>query len=257
MNNRPPVHAAILAAGLSNRFGGLQKALHRLGDRTLLERSLDRLLAAGVASATVVVGHRRAEVEEVLRTARLDAQVPVLLNERYADWNNFYSVELVCDRLPPGDVLVVNGDIVYSAEALRAVLHASGADLYLAVSEEQVDQEAMKISVDGQRVVALGKAIEASDANGEFIGISRLAPAARAWYSTLSRWGRARGLTSHYYEDVYDGLCRNLVALRCNVDAADWAEIDEAVDLPRAQALVDRVDSPASTAASRSDAPPL
>jgi choline kinase len=153
-------------------------------------------------------------------------------------------------------VLVVNGDIVYSAAALKSVLHASGADLYLAVSEEKVDQEAMKVSVDGERVVALGKTITASKANAEFIGISRLTPTARAWYSSLSRWGRARGLTSHYYEDVYDGLCRNLVALRCRVNAADWAEIDEPVDLPRAQAVAERVDPPASTAPSRSDAPP-
>jgi choline kinase len=256
MSNPPPVHAAILAAGLSSRFGGLQKALHRLGERTLLERSLDRLLAGGVASATVVVGHRRAEVEEVLKVARLETDVRLLLNDRYADWNNFYSVELVCDRLPPGDVLVVNGDIVYSAEALRPVLHASGADLYLAVSEEKVDQEAMKVSVDGERVLEIGKTIEASNVKDEFIGISRLAPSARAWYSSLSRWGRVRGLTSHYYEDVYDGLFQNLVALPCNVDASEWAEIDEAVDLPRAQAVADRVDSSASVSASRSDAPP-
>jgi choline kinase len=257
MNDRQPVHAAILAAGLSSRFGGRQKALHRVGDRTLLERSLDRLMAAGVASATVVVGHRRADVDEVLRAARLDAEVHVLLNERYADWNNFYSVELLCERLPPGEVLVVNGDILYSAEALRSVLRASGGDLYLAVSEEKVDQEAMKVSVDGQRVVALGKTIDASSAKGEFIGISRLAPAARAWYSSLSRWGRVRGLTSHYYEDIYDGLCSNLAAVACSVDATDWAEIDEAVDLPRAQAVADRLDSSPSTAASRSDARPL
>jgi choline kinase len=255
VNKRPPVHAAVLAAGLSSRFGGLQKALHRIGDRTLLERSLDRLSAAGVASATVVVGHRRADVEEALRAVGLD--VHLLLNERYADWNNFYSVELVCDRLPPGEVLVVNGDIVYSAEALRSVLHPSGADLYLGVSDEKVDQESMKVSVDGPRVVALGKTIEVSDAKGEFIGISRLGSAAREWYSSLSRWSRARGLTGHYYEDVYDGLCQNLVALRCSIDAAEWAEIDEAVDLPRAQAVADRVDSAASTAASRSDAPPV
>jgi choline kinase len=257
MSNPPPVHAAILAAGLSSRFGGLQKALHRLGDRTLLERSLDLLLAAGVASATVVVGHRQAEVGKVLKAARLDADVRLLLNDRYGEWNNFYSVELVCDRLPPGDVLVVNGDIVYSAEALRPVLHARGADLYLAVSEEKVDQEAMKVSLDGERVVALGKRIEAANVKDEFIGISKLAPSARAWYTSLSRWGRDRGLTSHYYEDVYDGLCRNLVALACAVDASEWAEIDEAADVPRAQAVADRVDSSASIAASRSDAPPV
>jgi choline kinase len=257
MKNRSPVHAAILAAGLSSRFGGTQKALHRLGGRTLLERSLERLLAAGVASVTVVVGHRRGDVEEALGAFASVVEVHILANDRYADCNNFYSVELVCEGLPPGDVLVVNGDVVYSAEALQAVLDATGGDLYLAVSEGDVDEEAMKVSAHGPRIVALGKSIEGPSVVGEFVGISRLAPSARAWYSSLAGWGRARGLTSHYYEDIYDGLCRNLVVLSCTVDAADWAEIDDAADLARAQAVAARVDASASTATRRSDAPPL
>jgi choline kinase len=253
--NKPPIHAAILAAGLSSRFGGLQKALHRLGDRTLLERSLEQLLVAGVASATVVVGHRRGDVEEALRDYRLDAQVGVLLNDRYADWNNFYSVELLCDRLPPGDVLVVNGDVVYSATTLGRVLDAIGADLYLAVSDGEVDEEAMKVAAHGERVVGLGKGMTPSNAIGEFIGISRLAPIARERYSSLSRGGRLQGLTSRYYEDIYDRLCGELVAVRCAVDSSEWAEIDEPADLTRAQSVVERVDS-ASAAPSRVDAPP-
>jgi choline kinase len=254
--NKPPIHAAILAAGLSSRFGGLQKALQRLGDRTLLERSLEQLLGAGVASATVVVGHRRGDVEEALRECRLDAGVHVLLNNRYADWNNFYSVELLCERLPPGDVLVVNGDVVCSAAALHRVLDAIGADLYLAVSDGEVDEEAMKVATEGRRVVALGKGMPLSNAMGEFIGISRLGPIARERYSSLSRSGRLQGLTSRYYEDVYHRLCGDLVAVRCRVDPTEWAEIDEPADLKRAQSVVERVDS-ASAEPSRVDAPPL
>jgi choline kinase len=256
MNGDAAVHAAILAAGLSSRFGGRQKALHRLGGRTLLERSVEQLLAADVASVTVVTGHRQEDVSEALRTHGLDADVRMLHNDHYADWNNFFSVELVCDRLPGTDVLVVNGDVIYAADALREVLDATGCDMYLAVSDGEVDEEAMKVAAQGQRVVALGKSIAASRAAGEFIGISRLGAAARRWYSSLSRWGRTRGMTSHYYEDVYDGLCGNLVALRCGVDSADWAEIDEAADLTRAQAVADRVDSPPSTSPRRADAPP-
>jgi choline kinase len=256
VSGRAPVHAAILAAGLSSRFGGLQKALHSVGGTTLLERSIRQLLAGGAVSVTVVTGHRRGEVEDALRECALDTEVGTLHNDRYSEWNNFYSVELACNRLPAGDVLVVNGDVVYCAQALRAVLAGRRADLYLAVSAEQVDDEAMKVEVDEQRVVGLGKWIPASRAAGEFVGISRLAPSARSWYASLSRWGRERGLVSHYYEDVYDGLCGNLVAVRCDVDPRDWAEIDEAADLARAQVVVDRDGDPASTDPSRADAPP-
>jgi len=244
-----PVHAAILAAGLSSRFGGTQKALHALAGRTLLERSLAQLRNAGISSVTVVTGHRREDVEEALRSAG------TLHNPRYADWNNFHSVELACERLPAGDVLVVNGDVVFAPAALDAVLEAADADLYLAVSDGEVDDEAMKAAVDGSRVVALGKAIPTQAAAGEFIGLSRLTPAARESYLALARSGREQGSTSDYYEDVYGRMCGGLVALRCAVDDADWAEIDDAADLDRAQAVAARVDA-ASTSPMREDAPP-
>ena len=251
-----PVHAAILAAGLSSRFGGGQKALHRLGGRTLLERSLRGLLDEGVASISVVTGHRREDVERSLASLSPSAGVVTVHNDRYGEWNNFYSVELACDRVPDGDLLVVNGDVIYDAAALQTVLGASGADLYLAVSDDEVDDEAMKVAVEGQRVVALGKPIRPSEAAGEFIGISRLTPSARSWYVAVSRWARTRGLTSHYYEDVYDALVGNLAARCCAVDADGWAEIDESADLARAQAVAERVDAAASVSASRADAPP-
>jgi choline kinase len=246
-----PVHAAILAAGLSSRFGGTQKALHRLGDATLLERTLRHLRGAGLASVTVVTGHGNDAVERAL-----GSEIATLHNARYAEWNNFHSVELACEQLPPGDVLVVNGDVVFARAALDAVLAPAHADFYLGVSDGEVDDEAMKAEVAGQRVVALGKSIPAERAAGEFIGISRLTPDARAWYRTLARWGSDRGLTGQYYEDVYDGLCRNLVGLRCEVDDADWAEIDDVADLERAQAVAARVDAPDSSAPTRSEAPP-
>lgn len=257
MSAAAPVHAAVLAAGLSSRFGGVQKALHRLGDQTLLERSLQLLTTLGVSSTTVVVGHGRADVEETARAFQTGGDVHLLANDRYADWNNFYSVELACEVLPAGDVLIVNGDIIYSIDALSGVLQASGADLYLAIAEDAVDEEAMKAAVEGERVTGLGKAIPASAAAGEFIGISRLTPAARRVYLDLARSGRNQGLTSRYYEDIYSELCGALVAGRCAVDADDWAEIDEPADLGPAQAVAARIYSLASRRASRQDAPPL
>lgn len=249
-----PVHAAILAAGLSSRFGGTQKALHPLGGSTLLERSLRQLHVAGVASVTVVTGHRNEDVEQALQS--IGGGTRTLHNARYAEWNNFHSVELACEQLPAGDVLVLNGDVVYTPAALAAVLRAEAGDLYLAVDDAEVDDEAMKVAVEGSRIVGISKSLPAEASAGEFVGISRLTPAARDWYVTLARWGSGRGLTSHYYEDVYDGLCRNLVALHCAVEQADWAEVDEAADLDRAQGVAARVDSPASASPRRADASP-
>ena len=233
------VHAAILAAGLSSRFGGAQKALYAIDGMSLLERSSRQLLRAGVSTVTVVCGHRAEEVEQATRDLALDG-VTTLENESYDVWNNFYSVELACSEAPAGDLLVVNGDVIYIPSALAAVLEPAAGDLLVGVADEEFDDEAMKVSTNGRAVQRLSKTLPRASFGGEFIGTSLLAPAARRWYISLSRWARARGLTAIYYEDVYDGLCGGLTAVACTVARDAWAEIDEHADLDRAQRVAAR-----------------
>lgn len=233
------VHAAILAAGLSSRFGGAQKALYAINGISMLERSIRQLLRAGVSTVTVVCGHRAEEVEQATRDLALDG-VTTLENESYEVWNNFYSVELACSEAPAGDLVLVNGDVIYIASALAAVLDPAAGDLFLGVADEEFDDEAMKVSTHGRVVQRLGKTLPQASFGGEFIGISRLAPAARRWYVSFSRWARSRGLTGIYYEDVYDGLCGGLTAVACAVARDAWAEIDEHADLDRAQRVAVR-----------------
>ena len=51
-----PVAATILAAGLGRRLGGRPKAALRIGDRSLLERLVDALRAAGIEQIRIVLG---------------------------------------------------------------------------------------------------------------------------------------------------------------------------------------------------------
>ena len=81
------VHAAILAAGLSSRFGGTQKALYAIDGVSLLERWIRHLHRAGVSRVTVVSGHRAEEVERATRDLGLEA-VTTFENERYDVWDN-------------------------------------------------------------------------------------------------------------------------------------------------------------------------
>lgn len=55
------VSAIVLAAGESKRMGQL-KQLMSLGDGTIIERSVDNLLASGIGEVIVVLGHRAGEV---------------------------------------------------------------------------------------------------------------------------------------------------------------------------------------------------
>ena len=73
--------AIILAAGLGSRLRPLTdetpKPLLDVGGRTILDRQLERIAAAGIARAVVVTGYRAAQVAEHLE--RRPPPVPVQL----------------------------------------------------------------------------------------------------------------------------------------------------------------------------------
>lgn len=70
----------VLAAGESRRMG-TPKQLLPFGDRTILERVVDTLLAAGVGEVIVVLGHLADRMREVLG----ERPVKTVVNERYRD----------------------------------------------------------------------------------------------------------------------------------------------------------------------------
>lgn len=242
-----PLHAVVLAAGLSTRLGGNQKALYAIRGVSLLERTIRQLAASPVSTISVVTGHGAEEVERAageLGSALGTPTVGTLHNDEFRGLNNFYSVELACERAPEGDLVVVNGDVICTPAALAVLLEPAGsaADAFLAVADEQFDDEAMKVATSAGRVLRLGKNLPREQFGGEFIGLSRLTPSARAWYAGVSRWSRARGLTNLYYEDVYDCLCGGLAVAECAVAPGDWAEVDAPADVARAEAVAALID---------------
>ena len=79
--------AIILAAGIGKRFtpsigegGGLPKCLIEIQGRTLLERTLSALGAAGVDRAVVVIGYRGEMVEDRIGARCGGVQVSYITN---------------------------------------------------------------------------------------------------------------------------------------------------------------------------------
>lgn len=59
------IAALVLAAGLSRRMGR-NKLLLKLGDKTIIEKTLDNILASQADSVTVALGHMKEEMAAVL-----------------------------------------------------------------------------------------------------------------------------------------------------------------------------------------------
>jgi choline kinase len=226
----------VLAAGLGSRLGGEPKALFALDGRPLLERCAQALATVGFDRVAVITGHGAAQVQAWWEGAPRPLAAEFVHNPRYADLNNFHTLEIACDELADGSLLALNADIVFDPGVVANAVDAGG-DLTLAVEGGRVDQEALKVRIADGRVRELGKHLAPEDSYGEFIGVSLLSPRGREAYAGACRIARGQGETTLYYEDIYSRIVDQVDARVSGVAAGTWAEIDTPEDVPPALAV--------------------
>lgn len=172
------MRAVILAAGRGGRLQGVigdrPKCLARVGDRTLLERQIEALQAAGVSRITVVGGYR---IEMIRRIC--PRSVEFVHNARYASTNSLYSLWLARDVLVDG-FLVLNCDVLFHPQMLDDLLTARCDDALLVAARRDgppYGDEEMKVRIRNGLVSAIAKTLAAEDSDAENVGIARFSAA--------------------------------------------------------------------------------
>jgi len=192
------MRAIILAAGRGGRLEGVigdrPKCLARIGDRTLLERQIEGLQAAGISRIAVVAGYRIEMVERVCPRS-----VDFVHNTRYAFTNSLYSLWLARHLLLDG-FLVLNCDVLFHPRMLHDLLTARYDDALLVAARGEgapYGDEEMKVCIRGGLVSAIAKTLTAEDSDAENVGIARFSAAG------------ARALTEHMNRIVAAGQVRD------------------------------------------------
>ena len=121
--NKPVDTAVILAAGLGSRLGDLKgnrpKAFLKVGEETLIERSIRLLKQNGIQQIIIGTGFEEAYFNQ-LREAH--CEISTEINPKYADSGSMYTLYLLRNHLP-GSFLLLEGDLLYEEDALHQVLH--------------------------------------------------------------------------------------------------------------------------------------
>jgi choline kinase len=237
----------VLAAGPGRRLHPLTEALPKtllsLSDgRTILDLALANLQSVGVREVVVVTGFAAERVAE--RAPDLErrhgVRLELVFNDRAEEWNNAYSLWLARHAFADG-ILLVNGDTVHPASVEERLLDARGPDVLLAVDQEKpLGPEEMKVVLSERRLRRIGKGVDPQTADGEYIGVALVEPAAAGPLADAleTTWRRDPSL---YYEDG----CQELVDRGGEVHAAPigrvaWVEVDDHADLARARELACR-----------------
>ena len=90
-----------MAAGMAKRLRPLTdnspKCLLRVGERSLLQRTVDALIAGGIDELVVVTGYLRNLIEDFLKANYPQLKISFIDNPDYATTNNIYSLWLTIE----------------------------------------------------------------------------------------------------------------------------------------------------------------
>ena len=244
----------ILAAGMAKRLRPLTdtqpKCLLKVGERTLLERTVAAMAAAGISEFVVVTGYRAEMIKDFLENlGSLDnleslgflakPHFTFLHNADYEHNNNIYSLWMAGQEVRGRDFLLMDSDILCDPAAVLRI--ANEKEAALAVNRHELGEEEMKVVVDAQmHITEISKTCRPEDAMGESVGIEKItATYSEALFRELDQMILQEGLIDIFYERAFERLIPQGHTFRV-VDTTNYFsyELDTPEDFQRAQDLM-------------------
>ena len=233
----------ILAAGMAKRLRPLTderpKCLLKVGERTLLQRTVDAMLAAGISELVVVTGYRANMIRDFLTETYPSLNIHFIDNPDYAHNNNIFSLWLTRPYVDGRDFLLMDSDILCDPAILPEVISAEGSAL--ALNRHELGEEEMKIVADAHgRIIEISKTCSPSEAAGESVGIEKMtADYSTALFRELEKMIEDEGLIDIFYERAFERLIPQGHTFRI-VDTTSFfsIELDTPEDFENAQRLI-------------------
>jgi len=215
------------------------KCLLEVGGKTLLQRTVDAMISAGVKEFVVVTGYRENMIREFLTIHYSLCTIHYIDNPDYEHNNNIFSLWLAMQKLHGQEVLLMDSDILCDPEAVRRV--ARKTNPALAMQQHELGEEEMKIVVDeAGRITEISKTCSPADAIGESVGIEKMTPAyTEAIYQELRKMILDEGQIDIFYERAFERLIPQGHTFEV-VDTTDLFsyELDTPEDLEKASAAL-------------------
>ena len=233
----------ILAAGMAKRLRPLTdtqpKCLLKVGERTLLERTVDAMIGAGIQELVVVTGYRGEMIRQFLTDHYPTLTIHFIHNADYEHNNNIFSLWMTRPYTDGKDFLLMDSDILLDPLLVKSIVEQAGTAL--ALNRHECGEEEIKIITDNEgRVVELSKTCSISDSIGESVGVERIASDySTALFRELEQMIEHEGLIDIFYERAFERLIPQGYHFHV-VDTTDFfsIELDTVEDFERAKELI-------------------
>ncbi|MFQ5483471.1 MAG: NTP transferase domain-containing protein [Nitrospinaceae bacterium] len=242
------MNALLLLAGSGSRLGRPDlphKVLLPFGGETLLSRHLRILDGLGIEETVLVVGHNKDAVQDAASAMSLSMAVRCVDNDLYQTTGNTLSLIMGLQEME-GDVLVLDGDVLYPPPVIGAFLQGSRPPAFAVVAADIDDAECAKalLHVDGTIAALVTKRVLTQDEKdrhtfaGEAIGFFTLSAAAAAALLQLYA-EREEFFKPTLWEVLFSEAAQETAYSVFHVNEPGCFEIDTPEDVAQAQAFFD------------------
>jgi len=237
------ITAVVCAAGVGSRLLPLTedfpKTLVPIMDKTIIEYILDALSDCGVSEVVIVVGYKADMVKNKLGTSYKNCKITYIYNIDYAITNNIYSLWLARHEITDGMVFF-NGDIVFNKNILGQILDSEYPDSLVVDSQIEISDDAMKVHVNEDKVVEIGKQI-VKPPSGWAIGIYRLSKESTGTYFDLAEKLFDEGQKNISFVVPLQQMASDKSFMAVSTSGYGWAEIDDREDYEIAKKQVESI----------------
>lgn len=225
-----------MAAGLGTRFGRMTETMPKgfveVGGKSMIERSVETLIACGIEKIIIGTGYKREKYEELQKKY---PQIETCFSPKYAETNSMYTLWNTRNQIGKDGFLLLESDLIFEEKAIRALLESPWKDIML-ISSVTKFQDQYYVESDADNILTACSVIkEEIEAKGELVGIHKLSD---SFY---------RKMCVEYEKIVEDkpklGYEYMLLSMSkevspvyvLKIDGLQWYEIDDEQDLKYAE----------------------
>lgn len=233
----------ILSAGQGKRLfpltADLPKCAVSIHGQSMVEWQVDELIKCGIEDICIVLGYGAEKVEKLLGE-RYGGRVRTIFNPFFSVADNLGTCWIAREEMHD-DFILLNGDTLFQAPVLERLLCASPSHAVTVTTDckDRYDSDDMKVILDGERLLRIGKDLPVDQVNAESIGMLLFrGEGPELFRDTVENVLRKPTGLKRWYLSVIDELAQRLPVWACCIEGLAWGEVDCPADLKHAERVV-------------------
>jgi len=232
--------AVILAAGQGLRLGtyadNKPKGCLKLGDLSIIEESVKKLINIGVETIWIVTGFQSQYFDQLVN--RFPDHLRTIRNKSYKISGSMYSLAQMSELISP-PFLLLESDIIYEFRALEQIVNYSKENCVLLSGFTGSGDEVFVETIEKQLVfMSKDRTLLGNEPTGELVGISKISRSLFTEMIDFSTREFKKSLLIDYETDALVSCAKNKNIDCLLIPDLVWAEIDDYTHLQRAKEII-------------------